>query len=262
MPRWARLLSIGTAAGAFSGLFGVGGGTVIVPLLILWLGYGERLATGTSIAAIVPIAIFASGLQAAYGNVDAVKAVVVGLPAVPGALAGTTLQQRLDERLISGLFAGLLVLVAAELILPIEIDAGVPTIDPVDYAAAGLMGVIAGIVGGLLGVGGGIVFVPALSLFLAESQIEAEATSLLAIVPVALTATWRQSRYGNVRLSDAATIGLISIGGIVLGVGLANELSQRALELAFAGLILFVAGRLAARARAPRAQRSGAETSA
>jgi hypothetical protein len=115
--RLLRLGAIATAAGAFSGLFGVGGGTVIVPLLILWLGYGERRATGTSLAAIVIIAGFAAGAQAIYGNVDAAKAALVGLPAILGVIAGTAVQQRLPERAISFLFAILLVALAAELII-------------------------------------------------------------------------------------------------------------------------------------------------
>jgi uncharacterized membrane protein YfcA len=117
MPRVLRLAAIGTAAGVFSGLFGVGGGTVMVPLLVLWLGYGEREATGTSLAAIVIIAAVAGGAQAAYGNVDWAKALLVGVPAVGGVLAGTALQQRVPQRTISLIFAGLLVLTAIGLVL-------------------------------------------------------------------------------------------------------------------------------------------------
>lgn len=118
MRRTLKLAAIGTAAGAFSGLFGVGGGTIIVPLLIVWLAYGEREATGTSMAAIVIIAGLAAGLQAIYGNVSVANAALVGIPAIVGALAGTALQQRLPERVISGLFALLLVVIAVELIVP------------------------------------------------------------------------------------------------------------------------------------------------
>ena len=119
MRRTLKLAVIGTAAGAFSGLFGVGGGTIIVPLLIVWLAYGEREATGTSMAAIILIAAFAVILQAAaYGNVDPGGAALVGLPAVIGAIAGTALQQRLPQRVISGVFALLLVVIAIELIVP------------------------------------------------------------------------------------------------------------------------------------------------
>jgi uncharacterized membrane protein YfcA len=114
-----RLGVLATATGAFSGLFGVGGGTVIVPLLVLWFGYGERMATGTSLAAIVIVALFAAALQGgAYGNVRLVTGLLLAIPAVLGVLAGTALQQRISQRAISLLFAALLVAVAVELIIP------------------------------------------------------------------------------------------------------------------------------------------------
>jgi uncharacterized membrane protein YfcA len=113
-----KLAAIATAAGIFSGLFGVGGGTVIVPLLILWLGYGEREATGTSLAAIAVIAALAAMAQGLYGNVDVVDGVLIGIPAVGGVLIGTAVQQRIPQRAVSLLFAGLLVVIAIELILP------------------------------------------------------------------------------------------------------------------------------------------------
>lgn len=115
--RFTKLAVIGIAAGAFSGLFGVGGGTVIVPLLVLWLAFGEREATATSLAAIVVIAALAAGLHGAYGNVDLAKGVLVGVPAVAGVIAGTALQQRVPERAVSLLFALLLTAVAIELIV-------------------------------------------------------------------------------------------------------------------------------------------------
>ncbi len=114
--RSLKLATIGTLAGLFSGLFGVGGGTVIVPLLVLWLGYGTRAATGTSLAAIVFIAAFAAATQSAYGNVRVLDAALIGVPAVLGVLAGTRLQQRLPTRAISLLFAAVLVASAIELV--------------------------------------------------------------------------------------------------------------------------------------------------
>jgi len=115
--RTLRLTVIGTAAGLFSGLFGVGGGIVIVPLLVLWLGFGERLATGTSLAAIAVIAAVAAAVHGGYGNVHLEEGLLVGLPAVAGVLAGTQLQQRISTRAISLIFAALLVLVALDLLL-------------------------------------------------------------------------------------------------------------------------------------------------
>lgn len=116
--RTLKLAAIGTAGGIFSGLLGVGGGSVIVPLLIIWLGYGAREATGTSMMAIVVIAAVAVTLQAFYGNVDPPNAALVGVPAIAGAFVGTALQQRIPERLIALLFAVLLVVIAIELIIP------------------------------------------------------------------------------------------------------------------------------------------------
>lgn len=116
-PRYLKLAVVGTLAGIFSGLFGVGGGTIIVPLLVLWFGYGEREATGTSLAAIVIIASFASAGQGAYGNVDIVNGLAIGIPAVGGVIAGTALQQRIPQRFVSYLFALLLVIVAIQFLV-------------------------------------------------------------------------------------------------------------------------------------------------
>jgi uncharacterized protein len=120
-----------------------------------------------------------------------------------------------------------------------------------DVALAILFGFLGGVVGGLLGVGGGVLFVPALAIFLDESQLGAEATSLLAIVPVAVAGAWRQRRYGNVRLRDGVLVGALSPLGVGAGVVLANAVSERVLELSFAALILVIAGRLLLRALRP-----------
>jgi uncharacterized membrane protein YfcA len=115
--RMLKLAVTGTAAGLFSGLFGVGGGTVIVPLLVLWMGYGERRATGTSLAAIVLISVLATLTQGVYGNVDVTKGLLVGVPAVGGVIAGTWIQQRVATETIGLLFAVLLLGVAVDLVL-------------------------------------------------------------------------------------------------------------------------------------------------
>jgi uncharacterized membrane protein YfcA len=106
------------------------------------------------------------------------------------------------------------------------------------------IGVAAGVVAGLLGVGGGVLFVPGLVIFLGLGQHQAEATSLLAIVPVALVGALRQDRYGNVRRGDALVLGLLSLVGAATGVALANLISGEALRVGFALLILFVAAQL------------------
>jgi uncharacterized protein len=116
--RTLKLVAVGTLAGLFSGLFGVGGGTVIVPLLIFWFGYGERLATGTSLGAIVLIGLLGALAQGGlYGNVHVGTGLLLSIPAVLGVVIGTAVQQRIPQRAVSLLFAVLLVGVAIELIV-------------------------------------------------------------------------------------------------------------------------------------------------
>ena len=116
MKRPLKLALIGSAAGLFSGLFGVGGGTVIVPLLILWLGYGEREAAGTSLAAIGLIAAGGAAVSAGYGNLHVGDGLLVGIPALAGVVAGTELQQRISQAALSRAFAILLIVVAITLL--------------------------------------------------------------------------------------------------------------------------------------------------
>lgn len=116
--------------------------------------------------------------------------------------------------------------------------------------AAIAIGVCGGVVAGLLGVGGGVLFVPGLVIFLGLGQHQAEATSLLAIVPVALVGTYKQDGYGNVRRRDAALMGLLSIVGAAAGVALANSLSGTVLRDGFALLMVLVAIELVRKAMA------------
>ena len=112
------LAAVGTVAGAFSGLFGVGGGTVIVPMLIAFFAYGDRMATGTSLAAIIVIALLAAAMQGGiYGNVDVETGLILVGPAMLGVIAGTALQQRIPEKAVSLLFAILLIGVGVEMIV-------------------------------------------------------------------------------------------------------------------------------------------------
>ena len=112
----ARLAVIATVAGAFSGLFGVGGGAVIVPLLILWMAYEEREATGTSLTAIPVIAAIGAAVHGVHGNVHVLEGVAIGIPAIGGVVVGAAVQQRVSVRVVSGAFALLLLVSAAVLV--------------------------------------------------------------------------------------------------------------------------------------------------
>src|SRR4051794_41269796 len=110
--------------------------------------------------------------------------------------------------------------------------------------AAILVGALAGVLAGLLGVGGGVLFVPALTVFLGLGQVDAEATSLLAIMPMALVGAWRQHGYGNLRLRDALVLGALAVPGAVAGVSIVEALPERAVQVSFAGLMLLIAWRM------------------
>jgi uncharacterized membrane protein YfcA len=130
----------------------------------------------------------------------------------------------------------------------------------VSEVLAALVAIAGGLVGGLVGVGGGILFVPALTIFLDLSQVQAESTSLLMIAIVATVGAARQRRYGNVNLRDAALVGVLSPLGVAIGVVVANAVSERILQLGFAALALFMAARLVRRALAAPAEATPASS--
>jgi uncharacterized membrane protein YfcA len=119
----------------------------------------------------------------------------------------------------------------------------------VNEVVAILICLFGGLTGGLVGVGGGVLFVPALTIFIGLTQVEAESTSLLMIVLVALVGAYRQNGYGNVRVREALIIGALSPLGVWIGVTVANHVSERVLQLSFAALALFMAAQLLRRAR-------------
>ena len=123
--------------------------------------------------------------------------------------------------------------------------------DPLEIAGLIAIGLAAGLASGLLGIGGGVLFVPGLVIFLDESQLRAVSTSLVAVVIVAVVGAWRQRSYGNVRLRDGLIVGALSPVWVLLGAVLANNVSERALELSFAAVQLYFAWTLLGRAGLP-----------
>jgi uncharacterized membrane protein YfcA len=235
---------VGTLAGVFSGLFGVGGGIVMVPLLITLRGMDERRATSTSLGAIVVIAAAGVAAQVPYGTVHPAQSLLLGVPAMLGAAAGTALQQRLSLRAVALCFGVLLVAVAVSLVVvPTTADASGRPLTAVLVLVALVLGYAAGVLSGLLGVGGGLVFVPALVYALGLGHVAAEATSLLAILPSSALGAWRQHRYGNLEARTALLLGALAVPGAYAGVALANALPVHLLKLGFAVLLLYVSVR-------------------
>ncbi|MDF2580165.1 MAG: permease [Microbacterium sp.] len=179
----AICIGIGLLAGLLSGLFGVGGGTVVVPLLVLLLGFDQRLAAGTSLAAIVPTATVG---VISYGLNDAVAwipALLIAAGAVGGAQIGTWLLPKVSQTALRWIFVGFLVAVIVSLFLVIPSRDAQLVLTWGSGVALVLLGVMTGTVSGLIGVGGGIIVVPVLMMLFGTSDLVAKGTSLLMMIP-------------------------------------------------------------------------------
>ena len=247
---WQRLALVGMTAGLFATLFGVGGGIVMVPLLVLLLGYETKVATATSLAAIIVTATVGVITHGLLGNVAWGYAVLIGLPAVLGVLVGLWIKDRITTRSLTFAFAGLLAITALWLLSKPVASAGTAiTLDVGRGIVVAALGFVAGALAGLFGVGGGILFVPALTLVVGLSQLRAEGASLLAIIPVSLLGSWRQQRAGTVRWGAAAVMGTASVATAVIGAFIADATPPRTLRVLFALLMLATAAQLGWRAR-------------
>jgi uncharacterized membrane protein YfcA len=246
---WPRLAVVGLTAGLFATLFGVGGGIVMVPLLTLLLGFDTKVATATSLAAIIVTATVGVVTYGALGNIAWGYALLIGLPAVVGVLAGLWIKDRITTRELTYAFAGLLAIVALWLVLkPADTDAGI-TLDMARGLAVAGLGFVAGGLAGLFGVGGGILFVPALALIVGVPQLRAEGASLLAIIPVSLVGSWRQHRAGTVRWGAAMVMGAASVPMAIAGALIADATPSKVLRILFAALLVATAVQLVVRAR-------------
>lgn len=251
-PRDARFIltcvGVGLAAGLLSGLFGVGGGTVIVPLLVLILGFDQRLAAGTSLAAIVPTATVGVISYAATGSVAWIPALILAAGAVVGAQIGTWLLPRLPITVLRWGFVGFLAVVIVGLFLVIPSrDAGLPlTVATIIGLVA--TGLITGVLAGLLGVGGGVVVVPVLMLLFGTSDLVAKGTSLLMMIPTALSGTIGNARRRNVDLVAAAIVGGAACTTTALGAWIATLVDPLLGNILFAAFLTVIAVQMALRA--------------
>lgn len=239
-----RVLLLGAVAGFLSGLFGVGGGILIVPMLVLLVGMDQRLAHGTSLAAVLPIAVSGVIGFALEDSVDwpATAAIVAG--AVVGAVIGTHALHVLPTRVLGYAFATVLLASAVRLLVDDSTASGRGDMDLWMVVGLVLVGVAAGTFAGLLGVGGGIVMVPAMILFFGIPAAVAKGTSLAVIIPTSVVGTRRNLLKGNCDLRVAGLIGaagvLSAFGASQLSVGLDEQLSNAL----FAALLIVVAVRM------------------
>lgn len=247
---WARVVAVGVVAGLTSGLFGVGGGVVMVPALMAVAAFDPKLATGTSLTAIVPISIAGAIGYATAGEVDWGAASALAFGALGGAIVGTRLLRRIDPGTLQLLFALALLATAARMVVETgasEHD-GV-ALDVAAVVALAAVGLGSGVLAGLLGVGGGILIVPALTLGFGLPLPLAKGTSLAVIIPTAILGTVRNRTAGLTALAPATAVGLAGVASAFLASQISVGLDGRVSSVLFALLLAAVAVRLVRVAR-------------
>ncbi len=249
--RWGQLVAIGVAAGAASGLFGVGGGSIIVPALVIVAGFGQKLATGTSLTAVVPISAAALVGYLGADSVDLARGGIICAGSLVGAFIGTRLLRHSADRWLQIGFAALLVATGFRMLLGEPITSGAGALDAAAVGALLLLGLAAGVLAGLFGVGGGIIIVPALTLLGGLPVAVAKGTSLLAIVPPALLATAQNRSVGLTAIRPALVVGVSGVVSAVVVATLAVRLDGAVATAAFAVFLLVIALRMAYAAARP-----------
>jgi hypothetical protein len=239
---------VGLVAGLLSGLFGVGGGVLIVPALVLLLRYEQRRATGTSLAAIVPIATVGVISYATSGDVAWIPALILAAGAVIGAQGGSWLLPRVPVATLQLTFVVFMVAVIVSLFLIIPSRGDQFELTVINGIGLAGLGLITGVLSGLLGVGGGIIVVPALMLLFGTSDLVARGTSLLMMIPAAISGTIGNIRRKNVDLIGAALIGAAACTTTALGAWLAKSLDPFTGNVIFAIFLAAVAVQITIRA--------------
>ncbi|MGV8969116.1 MAG: sulfite exporter TauE/SafE family protein [Microbacteriaceae bacterium] len=245
---WLWFVAIGLVAGFMSGLFGVGGGILIVPLLVLLTGFDQRLAAGTSLAAIVPTSLVGTLTYGLNGDVNWVAGLLLAAGAVGGAQLGTFLLSRLPMRAIQWAFIVFLFVVIVSLFVVIPSRDASLQLTAVSIAGFVALGFIVGVLSGILGIGGGVVVVPALILVFGASDLIAKGTSLLMMVPTAISGTVGNVRRRNVELAAAAAIGVSACTTVTLGALVANIVSPLFANILFACFLVAIAVQLIVKA--------------
>jgi len=244
VPSAQALVAAGLVAGLLSGLFGVGGGIILVPALVQ-LGMPQRLAAGTSVAAILPTAIVGSLGYALAGDVDLIAAAALAVGVVIGAQIGSLLLAQLSREVLFWSFFVFLLLSIVSLWVSVPSRDAQVELSPLTIALLAVAGLGTGILSAVLGVGGGIVLVPALMFFFGAGDLAAKGTSLLMMIPGSISATIGNRRRRNVDLRAAGWAGLAACVASPLGIVGANLLTPLWANIAFSALLIGVCVRLA-----------------
>jgi len=251
--RAASLLAVGLLTGLAGGLLGVGGGFVMVPAMVYLLRAPQREANGTSLAVIVPVAIVGAIILGGGHQVDLEVGIGLALGSVGGAVIGARLTRRISDIGLRRAFGILAVAVGVLMIADAtlhavggnwHVDAGLNPTGISLWVMAFVVGVVAGVLSGLLGIGGGAIMVPAMTLLMGLSQHLAQGTSLLVIIPTAITGSITHFRMGNIRPETAAWLSAGGVVGAVAGASLALASPDQALRLLFGGYLAFTGARM------------------
>lgn len=241
--RIGPIILVGTLTGFLAGLFGIGGGILVVPGLVLVMGMDQRLAHGTSLAAVLPISVASMATYALGDNVDWTIVLLLSLGSAAGVLLGTAYLHVAEPRTLTMLFAAVLIASAGRLFIPVEAN-GRMALSLAGGALVVAIGLTSGALAGVLGVGGGIIVVPALILGLGVLPVIAKGTSSAAIIPAAIIGTLRNRSNHNADLSTAAIVGTAGILTAIAGGIVSDRLDDDVAVVLFAVLLVIVAVRL------------------
>ncbi|MCU1413076.1 MAG: permease [Microbacteriaceae bacterium] len=230
-PGWGVLIVVGLIGGLLSGAFGVGGGVVMVPLLLLLARMDEREASATSLSAVFPASIVGSIGYLLHGQVDLLAAAALAVGGIPGALLGASLVRRIPVGLLRWLFIALLTLVAVRtLVSPNDAIGGHHSQNWITLLALVGVGVLTGLASGLFGVGGGIIVIPALTIGFGFVPLVAKGTSLAMMIVSSGTGTASHLRHGTIQWRSSAIVAAAAIvasyGGVLLALTMSSTVSQ------------------------------------
>jgi len=249
------ILFVGLGAGFLSGIFGVGGGILIVPGVVFFAKMDQRKAHGTSLAAVLPISFASLITYWSHDHVDWHVALWLAVGAIAGAVLGTKLLKTARHDVLSYGFAAVLIVSAIRLYWTTSAD-GRTGLSVAAALALIVIGVATGTLAGLLGVGGGVIMIPAMVLLLGEMNVMAKGTSLAVIIPTSITGTIRNRKTANVDVKAAVVVGLSGIVSAVVGGSLAASMSESLSNGLFATLLLVVAVQMVYRERRDRSSKA------
>jgi uncharacterized membrane protein YfcA len=237
------LLVVGLGAGFLSGVFGVGGGILVVPGLMMFVRMEQRRAHGTSLAAVLPIAVASLVTYWAHDHVDWPVALWLSIGALAGAFVGASLLAIISKRNLALVFAIVLAIVGIRLFFTVSGD-GRGEITVIIALAYVLLGLVTGALSGLLGIGGGAIMVPIMAVLFGIPSVIAKGTSLAVIIPTALMGTVRNRSNANVDMTAAVVVGVTGVVMAVVGAWVSARMSDAVSNALFAVLLIAVAVRM------------------